>query len=193
MPQLRNRRHECFAREIAALTPLASAYAAAGYAGDPQWFRFNASRLVNKAEVKARIAELQAEFNQTAALHAQYIQQKLLPLIESNAADLYKIGEDGKERLRSITELPRSLAAAITKIKFDRDTGAVTEISLADKTGPGTALLRSVGGFVDKFEHTGQNGGPMRFTLADLVGESMASRIGDADGTARNSTSEVNK
>lgn len=183
MPQLRNRRHECFAREIAAMAPFASAYAAAGYGGDPRWFRFNASRLANKPDVKARIEELQAEFNASAAIHASYIQQKLLPLIESNVQDLYTVGADGQAKLRPISELPRLLAAAITSVKFN-ETGGVAEIKLTDKVAVATALLRSVGGLLDRAEHTGQNGGPMRVTLADLIGESM---------TIRNSVPETSK
>ena len=171
MPQLRNRRHECFAREIAAMAPFASAYASAGYSGDPQWFRYNASRLANKPEVKARIAELQDEFNQSAAIHASYIQQKLLPLIESNVQDFYIVDADGKERLRSISELPRLLAAAVTQIKFN-ESGGLAEIKLADKNAVATTLLRSVGGLVDRSELTGAGGGPLNF--ATVVDEAMA-------------------
>jgi hypothetical protein len=63
---------------------------------------------------------------------------------------------DGKtvgDKLKSISELPRSLAAAISKIKCDPETGAVVEIALANKTEAGNVLLRSVGGIVERHEH----------------------------------------
>ena len=171
MPQLRNRRHECFAREIAAMAPFASAYAAAGYSGDPQWFRYNASRLANKPDVKARIEELQVEFNRSAAIHSSYIQQKLLPLIEGNVQDFYTVDADGNERLRSISELPRALAAAVTQVKFNEN-GGLAEIKLADKNAVATTLLRSVGGLVDRSELSGAGGGAISFDA--IVAESMA-------------------
>lgn len=158
MARLRNRHHEAFAREIASLTPFATAYALAGYGGDPQWHKFNASKLAAKPHVRARIGELQAQFEEAGCIHAAYIQQKLLPLIEVNAKDLYepRFDEAGKpagHKLRAIADMPRDLAGAISKIKVDPETGAVTEISLHNKIEAGNILLRSVGGIVEKHQH----------------------------------------
>src|SRR5437588_220448 len=89
MPRLSNRKHEAFAREVAAMTPLPRAYAAAGFAGNPKWHPYNASKLVHKPHVRARIDELCAQFAEMSGIHAEYIQRKLLPLIEANAADLF--------------------------------------------------------------------------------------------------------
>src|SRR5258705_13241624 len=120
-----------FATEIAAMTPLASAYVAAGYR-DTQWARFNASRLQNVPEVGERIAELQAQFSERSRIHAEYLQRKLLPLVEANSRDLYETTDDGKGgkvyKLRSLSDLPRDLTAAINKIKLDPETGQVIEI-----------------------------------------------------------------
>jgi hypothetical protein len=51
MARLRNTRHERFAREVAALTPLGTAYREAGFGGDPRWHRYNASKLANTPTV----------------------------------------------------------------------------------------------------------------------------------------------
>jgi hypothetical protein len=152
MATLKNRRRERFAIEIAGMTPLAKAYAEAGFKASP-WAPYNASKLMHDPAVAARIDELRDAIGDRAKIHAEYIQRKLLPLVEANPQDLFEAASNGAgqrcDALRQITELPRELAAAIQKIKCDPKTGAVTEISLYDKTAAGNVLLRSVGAMSD--------------------------------------------
>ena len=86
------------------MTPLASAYVAAGYRDTP-WARYNASKLAHVPEVAARINELQTEFSDRSGIHAEYIQRKLLPLIESDPRKLFETMDDGSgnkfERLKT--------------------------------------------------------------------------------------------
>lgn len=168
MPKLKSRKREMFAIEVAAMTPLATAYVLAGYADTP-WARYNASKLAHVPEVAARIDELQTQFSERSGIHAEYIQRKLLPLVEANPKDLYKTKDDGNgqqiDTLRSISEIPRDLAAAIQKIKVDPETGAITEITLYNKTEAGNVLLHSIGGLVDKLEHSGKDGAPISPTI----------------------------
>src|ERR1700719_271604 len=125
--RLRNTRHERFAREVAALTPLATAYREAGFGGDPRWHPFNASKLANKPPVRARIDELRFEFEQMSAIHTDYIRHLLLPIVEADPRDLYErdpADPTGKRRrLRAISELPRHLARAISRLKIDPESG----------------------------------------------------------------------
>jgi Terminase small subunit len=155
--RLRNSKHEKFAREVAALTPLATAYREAGFGGDPRWHRFNASKLANKPPVKARIEELRVEFEAMSAIHVEYVRHQLLRTIEADPRDLFERDPGdptGKRvRLRSITELPRHLTSAIAKIRLDPVTGAPVEVSLADRTAAAATLLRSLpGGAVERHE-----------------------------------------
>lgn len=170
MAKLRNRRHELFAQEVACGAPLASAYVLAGYTNS-KFAKFNGSRLANSPAVKVRIDELQKEFAERSGIKAEYLQQRLLPLVEADAADFYETIDDGAgrkvHRLRSLADLPRQLRAAIKSIECDPVTGTPTKITLHDKIAAGTTLLRSVGGFVDKTELTGRDGGPL--TLEQLV------------------------
>jgi hypothetical protein len=153
MASLSNRRHECFAREVAALTPYARAYREAGFKGDPRWHRYNASKLANKPHIKVRIAELRAEFEARAGLHWEYITRQLLPVVEANPADLFEKAGDGHgERLKAISKMSRELTAAISKIKCDPETGCVTEIALHNKVEAGNLLLRTIGAIVEKHE-----------------------------------------
>jgi hypothetical protein len=156
MPKLASRKREVFAIEVAAMTPLDRAYVAAGYRDTP-WARYNASKLAHVPEVAARIDELQMQFSERSGIRAEYIQRQLLPLVEANPKDLFEpiLDIDGKktgDRLKSISELPRSLTAAISKIKCDPESGAVVDIALASKSEAGNILLRSLGGLVDRLE-----------------------------------------
>jgi hypothetical protein len=155
--RLRNSKQERFARGVAALAPLATAYAEAGFAGDPRWHPYNASRLANKPHVKTRIDELRLEFEQLSAIHVDYVRHQVLKLLQANLADFYEVDPNdasGKRvRLRSINALPRHLSAAITKIKLDPETGTPTEIVLASKSESAALLLRSLpGGSVERHE-----------------------------------------
>jgi hypothetical protein len=170
VPKLASRKRETFAIEVAAMTPLASAYVAAGYRDTP-WARYNASKLAHVAEVAARIDELQAEFSHRSGIKAEYIQRKLLPIIEANPKDLFEplLDADGKkigDKLKAVSDLPRDLAAAISKIKCDPESGAVIEVVLAAKTEAGVVLLRSVGGLVDRRELTGKDGASLEALVA---------------------------
>jgi hypothetical protein len=139
MPKLKSRKRETFAIEVAAMTPLASAYVSAGYRDTP-WARYNASKLAHVPEVAARIDELQEKFAERSGIYAEYIQRKLLPIVEANHADLFE-----GDKLKPIDSLPRALSAAISKVRVDSETGEVVEIALADKIAAGNVLLRSLG------------------------------------------------
>jgi Terminase small subunit len=116
---------------------------AAGYRDTP-WARYNASKLAHVPEVAARIDELQTEFSDRSGIHAEYIQRKLLPLIESDPRKLFETTDDGSgnkfERLKTVSALPSGLAAVIQKIRFDPKTGAVTGIDLHNKNETGSTL-----------------------------------------------------
>lgn len=137
------------------MTPYDRAYVEAGFSNTP-WARYNANRLAHDPAVAARIAELRGEFEERSQIHVEYLQRKLLPIIEANAQDLFTtwVTPDGRalQVLKSISAMPRDLAAAIKKIKCDPETGAITEIDLYGKIEAGSVLLRSVGGLVDRLK-----------------------------------------
>ncbi len=155
---LANRKHEIFARELAAGEALEASYLAAGYKPGRS-ARFNASRLRNRSQVKKRIEELLTQFADQAALRIEYLQHQLLPLVQINAQDLF---ENGK--LKSITDLPREAAAAVKSVKFNKKTGEIAEVILADKIAAATLLLRSIGAIAET-------------TVNNSVNLSMAERL----------------
>jgi hypothetical protein len=144
-----------FANEVSAMTPLDRAYVLAGFRDSP-WARYNASKLAHQPAVAARISELQAEFTERSGIRAEYLQRRLLPLVESDPRGLFEIVDDGAgakvERLKPITQLPSNLAAPVSKIRLDPKSGAVVGVDLADKNSAANTLLRSVGGLIDRCE-----------------------------------------
>lgn len=150
MERLRNTRHERFAREVAALTPLGTAYREAGFGGDPRWHRYNASKLANKSNVKARIEALRLEFERLSAISVDYVRHKLLGIVDADVRELYEPDPDDssgkKRRLRAIDKLPGHLASAVSRIRLDSETGEPVEILLAGKVEAAATLLRSLPG-----------------------------------------------
>ena len=89
MPALKYR-EELFAHEVAAFTPPDRAYLAAGFKSQPEFARGNACRLLRKPEVAKRIDELREDFRSRCALHVEYLQELLLPIVEANPLDYFK-------------------------------------------------------------------------------------------------------
>jgi hypothetical protein len=198
--RLRNTRHERFAREVAALTPLATAYREAGFGGDPRWHPFNASKLANKPRVRERIDELRLEFEKMSAIHVDYVRHQLLRIVEADPRDLYEVDPadpSGKRRrLRPISDLPRHLTAAIAKIKLDPETGDPTEIVFTGKNEAAATLLRSLpGGSIERHEVVpdAEMMGQIEKVLGQLLGlgdakllRELQQALGAAPGQAAN-------
>ena len=77
MPSLSNPRHERFAQELATGQSAARAYAVAGYRAGGNAAEVGASRLIRKAQVKARLAELQ----ERAAIRTEITIERLTEML----------------------------------------------------------------------------------------------------------------
>lgn len=150
MPKLKSRKREMFAIEVASMTPYDRAYVLAGYT-DSLWARYNAAKLAQVPEVAQRIEELLKDFAVYSGIHAAYLQRQILPLVEANLRDFYEpvLDDHGKkvgDRLKVISDLPRNLAAAITRVKYDPESGRPVEVILSNKIEAASTLLRSLPG-----------------------------------------------
>ncbi len=86
--------------------------------------------------------------------------------------DLILMIPRAKGKLRSITDLPRHLSAAISRVKINPETGEPTEIVLANKTEASATLLRSLpGGSIERHEHSGRDGVPLPVPIINLLGK----------------------
>jgi hypothetical protein len=148
MPALKYR-EELFAHEVAAFTPPDRAYLAAGFKSQPEFARGNACRLLRKPEVAKRIDELREDFRSRCALHVEYLQELLLPIVEANPLDYFKT-EKGKGSNRSRTmfkdlkKLRREQGLAISNLKLS-DEGTVAEVKFHGKVEAAKALLATLG------------------------------------------------
>lgn len=140
MGTLRNDRYEKFCQDVVAGVPLADAYAQGGWTGGVT----NAHVLRRRDDIDRRIGELQSEAAQLAKISAGYLQRQLLPLAESNIADMLEKDGEGRIKLRDPTTAPRHVTASIKSVTVS-ETGGLN-FTLYDKVAAATTLLRSCGG-----------------------------------------------
>lgn len=134
------------------MTPVDRAYILAGYR-DTQWARPNGSRLAHEPSVAKRIEELRDEFKASAGLSVEYLQRLLLPTAEANMLDFFEF-KDGRPVLKKLEDLKREQGAAVAAVKVGND-GTIA-VKLHNKNEAVNALLRSIGGVVDRLEITDQ-------------------------------------
>ena len=84
-----------------------------------------ASRELNKGKVRARIAEIEAEYAEASKIERQKVMDVLYDIVKCDPADIYEVDEEtGKLKVKSPRQLPRRLRNALKKIKNKR--GEVT-------------------------------------------------------------------
>jgi phage terminase small subunit len=134
MPNLRQPKHEQFAREIVAGAAVKDAYTAAGF----KPHRANGNRLLRRPEIAARIDELQREAGARAEITADRVIIEIGRVAFGNLAAFIEwkskdgtSGDCGKLAVRDITALPEAVTASLQELKID-DEGAVT-VKLAPK------------------------------------------------------------
>ena len=151
MPQLKNSRHEAFARAIVKGQAAGVAYMTAGYKRDDA----NALRLTRNDKVAARIAELKEAAADAAIMDRRETLQGLTLLARSNMLDY--VGAHGQ--LLDISQLTREHGAAIHEVTYDtymdgeeaREVKRV-KLKLYDKRAALVDLGRHHGLFTDKHE-----------------------------------------
>jgi len=114
-----------------------AAYAQAGY--EPSIY--NAGRLRNEPEIKARIDELMTEALEYSDIRISQVAVRLNRIASANIKDFKK--QNGA--WLDCDALPDRLAEAIRKVEFNKD-GTVKNIELHDKERALTILLRHLGG-----------------------------------------------
>jgi Terminase small subunit len=160
-------REELFAHEVAAFTPPAKAYIAAGFSSRSVFARSNASRLLRKPEVAKRVDELRAEYCERCTLQVEYLQELLLPIVEANVLECFelasaatgktarrkrgrkdvtpvKAGNPSVLRFKALDRPRRDQGLAIAGLKLDKN-GAVVDIKFHSKTEAARTLLATFG------------------------------------------------
>lgn len=142
------------------------AYEKAGYSRH----RRNAYRLAADKRVQAIADEMATEALRLSGLHLGYLQAKAKSLFELNATKTFYEHDPESKRmvLRDLSAIADDQTWAISKIKMDPDTGAVTEIEVPDKLAVFNALIKTMpkGLAPVRVEAAGKDGGPIQ--MVDL-------------------------
>ncbi len=158
----RELRDERFAREYVIDLNGEQAAIRAGYA--PKSAKVTASRLLTKANVKARIAELAKQHADKLDLKAEKVLRELSLMAFSNMMDYIKTNAEG-DAFIDLSALTRDQTAAIQEITVE-ETGKVTrtKLKLADKREP----LELLGRHLRLFDQEGQAGAGVQTILVDI-------------------------
>lgn len=156
MPQLKKIRHEQFCKEYCVDKNATKAGIRAGFS--PRSARTTGSRLMQKEDIKARVAELMVEISQKIEITAASVLNELKKLGFSNMMDFHTVGADGKLTI-DLTDMTRDQAAALQTVKttetatkdVDGNTVVVrsTDIKLADKRAALVDLGKHLGIFTE--------------------------------------------
>lgn len=169
MPVLKNAKHERFAHGIVAGKSGREAYREAGYSATDGAADTNASRLLKKAQVAARIAELKGKAAEAAGITAKRVLDELAKIGFANIEDYIRITSDGDPAV-DLSKMTRDQAAAVAQISVEdfkdgrgedaRDVRKIT-FKLHDKRAALVDLGKHLGLFKDQVEVAGKNGGPI--------------------------------
>jgi phage terminase small subunit len=172
-----------------------AAYKRAGYKATGHAAEVNASRLLSNAEVKAFISSAKQARSQSTGITAERILRELECLANSDLGDILDFSGE-QPKLKPANQIPERARRAISSVKIKRvieGTGdfaqevEVIEFKLWDKPGSITKAMQHLGMLVEKHEHAGPGGGPIKTEVthdltstvdryADAVGEIIAAR-----------------
>jgi Terminase small subunit len=157
---------ELFAHEVAAFTPPAKAYMAAGFKSRPEFARANVCRLLRKPAVAQRVNELRTEFRGDCALQLEYVQELLLPIVEANVLYCFEAAAEppaktkrrkggrkdatpalaadpSRLRFKPLDRLRREQGLAIPGLKLGEN-GAVVDVKFHSKTDAARTLMATL-------------------------------------------------
>jgi hypothetical protein len=108
----------------------------------------NSTRFFKRPAIAARVAELQAEFNEGSRISLAYLQERLLALTTGDVGNyLEKRPYSDKLRVKDITSLAPELRACISEVNVGK--GGELSFKIYDKIRAIEVLLRSVGAISD--------------------------------------------
>ncbi len=138
MPALANSTHESMCRDVAGGMSREAAWRAHGFGSR------NSTRFFNRPKIAARVAELQSEFNEGAKIHAAYLAEKLLTVVNTDVCQFIEpVPYSTRLRLRDITKLPAEQRRAISELVIDKN--GRTSIKLESKTHALDSLAKMTG------------------------------------------------
>jgi phage terminase small subunit len=165
MPILKNTKHEAFAQAVAKGQTAEDAYIAAGYTPN----RGNAGRLKANEVIRKRVAELMGRSAERAEIDIARTLKELVRLGTSDVRRLF----DESGALRPVHSLDDETAAAVASVEVvtrpgaevdengNREVEYVHKLKLWDKNSALDKIAKHLGMFIERHEHTGEEGGPI--------------------------------
>lgn len=135
-------KHEAFSREYIIDSNGAAAAIRAGYSESRA--KVTASELLNREDVKSRIAELRQEVVERNKITIDEVVQGLANIFRADVSDFVEAGPFGLT-LREVSEMEPEQRAAIKKLSFKKGSGI--EFELLDKLSAAEKLMKHLGGY----------------------------------------------
>ncbi len=201
MPKLANPKHERFCQEyIIDLNGTKTYERTYGKVKAP---RVQASKLLSKANISARIAELKEIRSERTVITQDMVLKELKILAQSDIQDYLEVVNelvtdggilklpDGRLKLKVFKEMKGGATRAIKSIseKINKD-GIHLQFKLHGKTPALELLARHLGMLIERHELTGKDGKPIQIEYI-LVKQKKRKRGGDGKGDGKEN-SEAN-
>lgn len=118
MPELKNRRHEEFCQQY--IIDFNGFRSAVDAKFSKKSARVTASRLLTKANIQERIAELLKDRSERTKIDQNMVLYELVGLLTSDIRDFVEVEDGGGLRIRPFSEIPAGKTRCIKSIKEDR-------------------------------------------------------------------------
>lgn len=147
--------------------------------------KVTAAELLARDDIKAALAEEDAATSEKVGIEVGEIVAALRTVLRANMLDYMAIGQDGQP-YTDFSALTREQAGVIQEVHVETtqqrlegggDPVEVRKVrfKLYDKLAAADKLMRHLGGYVDRVEHTGRGGGPIEVRgVHDLTDEQLA-------------------
>lgn len=189
MPKLANPKHERFCQEyIIDLNGTKSYERTYGKVKAP---RVQASKLLSKANISTRIAELKEIRSERTVITQDMVLKELKILAQSDIQDYLEVvkqypgTDDGRLKLKMFADMKGNATRAIQSISehITKD-GIQLKFRLHGKTPALELLARHLGMLIERHELTGEDGKPIQIEYI-LVKQKKRKRGGDGKGDGK--------
>ena len=192
---LENDQHERFCQEY--IIDLHQTKAYERTYGEVKSARINASRLLSKANISARIAELKAIRSERTVITQDMVIKELKILAQSDIQDYLEVVNElitskgtlefpeGRVKLKMFKDMKGNATRAIKSISehITKD-GIQLKFKLHGKEKPLEILARHLGMLIERHEVTGEDGGPVQIEYV-LMKAKKRKRDGDGKGDGK--------
>lgn len=114
-----------------------------------------ACRLLSDCKIRARVAELEAEYAEQSKANRQEVEAVMMDIVKSDTADMYEVDEvTGKVKMKTPHRLPKRVRRAIKTIRNNR---GVVSYDLQSKTEAANWLAKVNGWEAPKKVEMGGN------------------------------------